>query len=249
MKRAQKAYKNMKFITSGKGRILRIMAEFVEPKSRFEIQGINHTVVFFGSARVKPGLKNGDLDGGKCYHDAEELAFRLGTWSKEFEKQIQNLGFAICTGGGPGIMEAANQGAIRAKCRSMGLNISLPHEQQPNDFLSPHLNFEFHYFFMRKLWFLYHAKALVVFPGGFGTMDELFETLTLVQTKKLRKEHFPILMYDPGFWKEVLNFPKLVKCGLIAKEDVDLIHFFSSPDEGMDYLKPRLEQIIKDFKH
>jgi len=249
MKRAPKAYKNSNFLASSEARIIRIMSEYLEPQNRLNEQNIKHSVVFFGSARVRTGMKSDKFNAGKCYDDAEEFAFRLGEWSNQLAKEEKDYGFTICTGGGPGIMEAANKGAIRAKCRSMGLNISLPHEQAPNDFLTPHLNFEFHYFFMRKLWFLYHAKALVVFPGGFGTMDELFETLTLVQTKKLQKHDFPILMYDPDFWKNVINFQKLVDCGLIQQEDIDLIHFFSSPQEGMDYLKPRLENIIRTFDH
>jgi uncharacterized protein (TIGR00730 family) len=249
MKRAPKAYKNMNFMSSSEARVLRIMSEYIEPKHRLEENNVKHTVVFFGSARVKSGMKTGNFDAGKCYDAAEEFAFRLGSWSKELQKEENDHGFAICTGGGPGIMEAANHGAIRAKCKSIGLNISLPHEQFPNDFITPHLNFEFHYFFMRKLWFIYHAKALVVFPGGFGTMDELFEALTLFQNKKLQKPDFPILMYDPVFWKDMINFPKLVECGLISADDAKLVHFFSTPDEGMEYLKPKLEQIIRNFKH
>ncbi len=247
IKRAPKAYRNIDFLTSGEARTIRILAEYLEPQKRLEEQHITHSVVFFGSARVREGEKNEALDGDRCYRDAEEFAFRLASFSNELEQE--HHGFSICTGGGPGIMEAANRGAKRAGARNIGMNISLPFEQKPNDYISPELNFEFHYFFMRKLWFLYHAKALVVFPGGFGTMDELFETLTLVQTKKLQKHEFPILLYDPSFWKDVINFPKLVECGLIAEKDLDLIHFFSTPEEGMTYLKPRLEHIIRNFKH
>ncbi|MCP5054097.1 MAG: LOG family protein, partial [bacterium] len=187
------------------------------------------------------------FDTSRYYRAAEELAFQLASWSKIIEKEGD--GFCICSGGGPGIMEAANRGAKRANADSIGLNISLPFEQSPNPYISPQLNFEFHYFFMRKLWFLYHAKALVVFPGGFGTLDEFFETLTLVQTQKLSKHSIPILLYDKTFWQGLIDFQKLVDYQLISPGDVNLFHYFNSPDEGMAYLKPRLEEIIKNFKH
>jgi uncharacterized protein (TIGR00730 family) len=201
MKRASKAYKIIEFLNSIAARTLRIFAEYLEPKKRFDEENIKHTIVFFGSSRVKPDPPNepSDFDSSRYYWAAEEFAFKLATWSKELEKD--GNGFAICSGGGPGIMEAANRGATRAHAPSIGLNISIPVEQTPNDFISPHLNFEFHYFFMRKLWFLYHAKALIFFPGGFGTMDELFETLTLIQTCKLQKTNIPILLYDQNSGK------------------------------------------------
>jgi hypothetical protein len=161
----------------------------------------------------------------------------------------EGRGFHICTGGGPGIMEAANRGAHRAGEKTIGLNISLPFEQHPNKYISPELNFEFHYFFMRKLWFLYHAKALVVFPGGFGTMDELFETLTLVQTQKLEKKHIPILLFDREFWDSVINFRKLADMNFISPEDLKLFHFFDSPEEGVEYLRPRIEKLITRINH
>lgn len=247
MERAEKAYKNLDFLKSSAARTIRILAEYLEPKKRFDEENIKHTVVFFGSSRVRPEKENDPLRTGKYYRAAEEFAFKLASWSKELEKEGEECGFTICTGGGPGIMEAANRGAKRANAKSIGMNISIPFEQEPNDYISPTLNFEFHYFFMRKLWFLYHAKALVIFPGGFGTMDELFETLTLVQTHKLPKHNIPILLYDPEFWKDLINFPKLVKYGMISPEDVNLFHYFSTPDEGMSYLKPRLQEFIKNF--
>ncbi len=247
MERAPKAYKNLDFLKSREARPLRILAEYMEPEKRFEEQNIKHTVVFFGSARVRPD-KNDACDTKKYYWAAEEFAYKLAMWSKELEKNTPGSGFTICSGGGPGIMEAANRGAQRAEAPTIGLNISIPFEQDPNDYISPELNFEFHYFFVRKLWFLYHAKALVVFPGGFGTMDEFFETLTLLQTQKIEKEGLKILLYDKAFWQDLINFPKLVEYGLISPEDVNLFHYFSSPDEGMEYLKPRLEKVIKNFK-
>ena len=249
MKRAPKAYKNVDFLNSSQARILRILAEYLEPKKRFDAEKIMHTIVFFGSSRAKPDPPTdpSDFDSSKYYWAAEEFAFKLAAWSKELEKD--GNGFAICSGGGPGIMEAANRGATRAHAQSIGLNISIPFEQKPNDFISTNLNFEFHYFFMRKLWFLYHAKALVVFPGGFGTMDELFETLTLVQTGKLHKTNFPILLYNKTYWEEVVNFQKLADYHLISPGDLKLFHYFSTPDEGLKYLKPRLLEIIKDFNN
>lgn len=245
MQRAPKAYKNEKFLGSSEARSIRILAEYLEPKKRFDKEKIKHTVVFFGSSRARPEKQEGKFDSSGNYWAAEEMAFKLASWSKELEKE--GNGFAICTGGGPGIMEAANRGAKRADAASIGLNISIPFEQKPNDYISPQFNFEFHYFFMRKLWFLYHAKALIVFPGGFGTMDELFETLTLVQTQKLEKHDIPILLYDKSYWQGVINFEKMVDHKVISPGDLDLFHYFSSPDEGLEYLKPHLEKMIKDF--
>ncbi len=252
MERAEKAYKNLDFLKSSAARTIRILSEYLEPKKRFDEEHIKHTVVFFGSSRVrplKPGNQHDPLHTGKYYWEAEEFAFKLASWSKELEKDGKEYGFTICTGGGPGIMEAANRGANRANAKSIGMNISIPFEQEPNDYITPTLNFEFHYFFMRKLWFLYHAKALVIFPGGFGTLDELFETLTLIQTHKLPKHNIPILLYDPEFWKDLINFPKLVEYGMISPKDVNLFHYFSTPDEGMTYLKPRLQELIKNFNN
>ena len=246
MKRAQKAYKNLDFLTSRSARSLRILAEYQEPEKRFLEKNIKHTVVFFGSARIEPDKKKSPLT-HKFYKAAEQFAYLLAKWSHELAKNGD--GFTICSGGGPGIMEAANRGAQRAHSLSIGLNISLPHEQEPNDYITPELNFEFHYFFMRKLWFLYHAKAIIIFPGGFGTLDELFETLTLMQTRKLQKWHLPVLLYDREYWEDIVNFKKLNDCGLISPEDLKLIHFFSNPEEGFKFLKPRMEEIIEEVVH
>jgi uncharacterized protein (TIGR00730 family) len=241
--KALAAYKNTEFICSREARTLRILSEYLEPEKRFSEMNICHTVVFFGSARIKPAETNDKkYSTGKYYTAAEEFAFRLATWSKELEKKGD--GFYITTGGGPGIMEAANKGAARAGSKTIGLNISLPFEQNPNEYITPELKFEFHYFFMRKLWFLYHAKALVVFPGGLGTLDELFEVLTLLQTRKIEKGDIPILMYDKNFWDEIINFQRMADYGLISPEDMNLFHFFSDPDEGLAFLKPRLEQLM-----
>jgi uncharacterized protein (TIGR00730 family) len=246
MERAPKAYKNASFLKSSEARSIRILSEYLEPKKRFDNAGIKHTVVFFGSARIRPEAEAGEVVTSKYYHAAEEFSYQLATWSKELAKEGDT--FYLCSGGGPGIMEATNRGANRANADNIGLNISIPFEQNPNNFISPHMNFEFHYFFMRKLWFLYHAKALVVFPGGFGTMDELFETLTLIQTHKLENKDMTILLYDKSFWEDLINFKKLVTYGLISSSDLELFHYFNSPEEGLELIKPRLESIIKNFK-
>lgn len=238
------AYLNEEFLKSREARTLRIMSEYLEPEKRFEEMNIRHTVVFFGSARIKHNEKD---EFSKYYIAAEEFAYRLGIWSKELKEHGQ--GFHIMTGGGGGIMEAANKGANRAGVNTIGLNISLPFEQQPNEYITPELNFKFHYFFMRKLWFLYHAKAIIVFPGGFGTLDELFETLTLIQTKKIEKGDIPILLYDREFWEEIVNFKKFKEYGLISPEDLDLFRYFINIDEGLNYLKPRLEELIEKVDH
>lgn len=235
-----KAYKNPDFIQSREARTVRILCEYIEPEKRLHELNINHTVVFFGSARIHPE-SNKDPKMTQYYWAAEELAYRLAEWSKTLPKDID---FHVCTGGGPGIMEAANRGAGRAGAQTIGYNISLPFEQHPNEYITPDLNFEFHYFFMRKLWFLYHAKALIAFPGGFGTLDELFEVLTLKQTKKLEKHEIPILLYDREYWDQIVNFERLADMGLISPEDLKLFHFFESPEEGFGYLSKRLVHLM-----
>ncbi len=238
------AFMNEKFLSSRPARPIRILSEYIEPEKKFKEANINHTVVFFGSART-PIDKNDPMS--KYYWAAEEFAFQLSSWSK---KLAENKKFYICTGGGPGIMEAANRGSNRANHPTIGLNISLPFEQHPNKFISSELNFEFHYFYMRKLWFLYHAKAIIVFPGGFGTMDELFETLTLIQTKKMpEKEDISILLYDQDFWENLINFELFIKNGLISPEDINLFKYFNSPEEGMDLIKPGISKAIEKLNN
>lgn len=245
-KKSFEAYNNPEFMSSREARTLRMISEYLEPEKRFEEHNIRHTVVFFGSARLRPDSE--DKSGmNKYYWAAEEFAYKLSCFSNELAKN--NEAFYICTGGGPGIMEAANRGAARAGTKTIGLNISIPFEQMPNEYITPDLNFNFHYFFMRKLWFLYHAKAIVVFPGGFGTFDELFETLTLLQTRKIEKGNIPILLYDKNFWDEIFNFNKLVDYNLIMPEDLELIHYFSDTDEGLNFLRPKLEKLIKLVDH
>ena len=241
-----KAFEDSGFMLSREARPLRILSEYIEPQMRFTQHDIFHTIVFFGSARLRED-GNRRAANSKYYAAAREFAHMLSLLSDDLDREIGEK-FYICTGGGPGIMEAANRGASEGGNETIGLNIELPFEQHPNPYITDSLNFDFHYFFMRKLWFLYYAKAIVVFPGGYGTMDELFETLTLVQTKKLEKQNLPILLYDKDFWFDLINFPMMVDHGLINQEDVDMIHFFTDLQEGVDYLRPRLMDIMKNIK-
>ena len=246
MSKILKAYKNPDFINSREARTVRILSEYIAPEALFKNKGINHTVVFFGSARITPDDNSHGTAG--YYNIARDFSSRLTEYSRELKKETGDS-FYICTGGGPGIMEAANRGARDAGGETIGLNISLPFEQHPNPYISEDLNLEFHYFFMRKLWLLYHAKAIIVFPGGFGTFDELFETLTLIQTKKMEKPDITVMLYDSAFWKDLINFRKLVDAGMISEEDLELFHFFDSADEGLAFLKPRLKKIIARVDH
>ena len=255
MEKAPKAYKNREFLSSRAAREIRILAECVEPRDRFQRYGVNNSIVFFGSARIQPQeeldllkmkakttAEKRKIAGlelmTKYYNDAEELAYKLAKWTDKNHGREDR--YYICTGGGPGIMEAANKGAHKYKSDlSVGLNISLPFEQEPNDFIASHLNFEFHYFFTRKFWFLKLAKALIVFPGGFGTMDELFELLTLIQTKKIKE--IPIILYGKEFWEKLVNFDYLVETSLINESDLKLFRMVSDPADAYSFLKKQLE--------
>ena len=233
-----KAYKNMDFLISPEARSIRIQCELEEPKARLKKEGIENTIVFFGSARTPdPEKEETPSRQSRFYAEARELSRRLTHWSLE-TRRGKNA-YAICSGGGPGIMEAANRGAQDAGGRSLSLGISLPHEQHVNQYSQEELSFEFHYFFIRKYWFLYMAKAIVVFPGGVGTMDELFESLTLVQTGKVQKE-MPIVLYGAEFWNEVIHFDKLVEWGTISPGDVNLFKVIDSVDEAFKYLTGEL---------
>jgi uncharacterized protein (TIGR00730 family) len=225
------AYHDPQFIDSDEGRPIRIVSEYLAPLRTFGQAGISATVVFFGSARIAPA---GPL--GRYYDEASELARLITDWSARQcgERLI------VCSGGGPGIMEAANRGAALAGGRSIGLNIGLPHEQRPNRFISPGLTFEFHYFFMRKLWFAHLAYALIAFPGGFGTFDELFEILTLAQTRKLDRS-IPVFLYGSEYWREVVNFDALVRHGTIAPEDLELFEFVDEPHAALARLQSRIQ--------
>jgi len=223
------AYLNESFLESADARPLRILSEYLEPLSHFRDQKIQDTIVFFGSARI-------DIDGplGHYYDAAREVARLVTEWSENLENPAHR--FVVCSGGGPGIMEAANRGASEAGGKSIGLNIGLPFEQEPNPYITPELGFEFHYFFMRKFWFAYLAKALIVFPGGFGTLDELCEILTLAQTQKIESK-IVIVLYGSEYWKEILNFDALVKYGTISKSDLELFQYADTPQEALEILQ------------
>lgn len=263
-KRPEKAYKNLEFLNSSAARSIRILSEFMEPEERFKRLGIDSTIVFFGSARIQPKtemkarLKEQaaltekepsaqneallssarlQLRLARYYEEAEELAKMLTEWT--MDKKSKKQKYYVCSGGGPGIMEAANKGAKEAGGQSIGLNISIPMEQYPNPHISQELSFEFHYFFMRKYWFAYLAKALVIFPGGFGTLDELMEVLTLIQTEKIKKP-LPIIVFGQDYWKDIIDIKAMVKWGTISEEDLRFFHFVNSAQEGFEVLTSRL---------
>ena len=226
------AYHDPKFIDSDEGRPIRIVSEYLAPMRTFCECGVVATVVFFGSARARSG---GVL--GRYYEEATELARLVTAWSRSLPGGERLI---VCSGGGPGIMEAANRGASLAGGRSIGLNIGLPREQRPNPFITPELSFEFHYFFMRKLWFAHLAHALVAFPGGFGTFDELVEILTLAQTRKLDRT-IPVLLYGSAYWNEVIDFEALVRHGTIDRADLGLFTFVDDPQAALALLQRRIE--------
>src|SRR5215210_8125942 len=226
------AYKNESFLDSPDARELRILSEYLQPLAHFRDEKIHDTIVFFGSARLhEQGLL------GRYYREARELARLVTEWSDSLPHESRR--FVVCTGGGPGIMEAANRGALDAGGKSIGLNIGLPFEQWPNPYITPDLSFEFHYFFMRKFWFAYLAKALVVFPGGFGTLDEMFEILTLAQTRKLSKK-LCVILYGSDYWDAVFNLKPLVEWGAISEADLGLLCRVDTPAEAFEKLKQHL---------
>ena len=228
----QLAYKDEAFLDSAAARPLRILAEYLQPLHAFEQQRVHDTIVFFGSARLRA---DGPL--GRYYDEARELARLVTEWSLSIPSPACR--FLVCSGGGGSIMEAANRGARDAGGRTIGLNIGLPHEQRPNPYITPGLGFQFHYFFMRKLWFAHLARAVIAFPGGFGTLDELFEILTLCQTRKLER---PIvtLLYGSSYWREIVNFPALMRHGMIAEEDLGLLEFVDTPADAVTRLRAML---------
>ena len=226
------AYENEAFLESEDARPLRILAEYLEPMKRFREQRVHDTIVFFGSARI---TADGPL--GRYYDDARALARLVTEWSKGLPTHEHR--YVVCSGGGGGIMEAANRGASDALGRTIGLNIALPREQHPNPYITRGLAFEFHYFFMRKLWFAHLAAALVAFPGGFGTLDEVMEILTLAQTRKLARR-VPVLLYGSDYWKEIVNFEALLRHGVIAREDLSLFRFADTPAAALEVLKSEI---------
>jgi uncharacterized protein (TIGR00730 family) len=281
LRSAPLAYENPAFLNSADGRLIRIVAEYLEPLARFRKEQIQDTVVFFGSARFRgreeahhalellentgstrlapseeqpaspPQIAAGlatDLqrkravaavEMARYYEDARRLANMLTTWSRSIPSRRRR--FVVTSGGGPGIMEAANRGAYEAGGKTIGLNIRLPFEQAPNPYITPSLNFEFHYFFMRKLWFAYLSKALVVFPGGFGTLDEMFEILTLAQTQKLAKK-ITVVIYGSEYWKRVFNLEALVDTGAISPKDIELFQFADTPEQAFEMLRRGLAE-------
>jgi uncharacterized protein (TIGR00730 family) len=257
------AYEDDEFMDSTEARPIRILAEYLDPLRRFRAHNIQDTVVFFGSARVlsrtlarrnltrlekattrnmadyKAALKRSRkaLEWSRYYEDARQLAKQLTKWSMALEAQRHR--FVVCSGGGPGIMEAANRGAKEAGGKSVGLNIRLPFEQAPNRYITKDLVFNFHYFFMRKFWFAYLAKALVIFPGGFGTIDEMFEILTLAQTRKLSKKLL-VVLYGSEYWNDVFRLEPLAEWGAINEEDLNLLCRVDSVEEAFDELRRHL---------
>ena len=231
--RPRLAYQDSEFLDSDAARPVRILSEYLAPLAALQEQDVHDTIVFFGSARLRP-----DSPLGRYYAEARELARLVAEWSRTLPNGARRL--VVCTGGGSGIMEAANRGAADAGERTLGLNISLPMEQVPNPYVTPELCFEFHYFFMRKLWFSHLARALIAFPGGFGTLDEVFSTLTLAQTGKLGRRPL-ILLYGRDYWREVVDFEALVRHGTISKEDLELFCYADDPQEALGVLQAGLD--------
>ena len=255
------AYHDLDFLESDEARPIRILAEYLEPLRRFKDQNVQDTVVFFGSARVhsrvraeralqrlRSGKRGSDyaaalkrsrkaLQWSRYYEDARELARQLTTWSLSLQSPRHR--FVVCSGGGPGIMEAANRGAHEAGGKTIGLNIRLPFEQGANRYITPGLHLEFHYFFMRKFWFAYLAKALVIFPGGFGTLDEMFEILTLAQTQKLSKQ-MCVILYGREYWEQILDLKPMDEWGAINPEDLELMRWVDTPEQALEQLRRHL---------
>ena len=258
-----KAYNNLKFLNSPDARTIRILSEYLEPFSRFHRHAINSFIVFFGSARSRdlettkreivktaslPEFEEANwkkLRLAEYYEDAVLLAKKLTEWS--MDRKTGKQSHVICSGGGPGMMEAANKGAYLAGGKSVGLNISLPHEQIPNPFITEELQLEFHYFFIRKFWFAYFAKALVIFPGGYGTMDELMEVMTLLQTKKI-DEKLPVVIYGMDYWNEIIDFQSMVRWGTIDENDLSLLYFSDSVEDAYSYLIKHLDKTKRNKK-
>lgn len=225
--RETKAYNNNTFLNSREARHIRVQCEIEEPKYRFERLGVKNMITMFGSARTRPEEQ--------MYKDAYMIAYKLGQWTKQHAPST-----GICSGGGPGTMEAVNKGAYESGGKSIGMGISLPFEQHNNEYISPDLDFEFHYFFTRKYWCVYLSKAYVMMPGGVGTMDELFEVLTLIQTQKVDQPK-PIVLYNSDFWKRTINFDRMIEQGTISPEDLDLFEYHDDPQHAVDYITQNIK--------
>ena len=250
------AYENRQFLNKRDGRPLRILSEYLEPQSRFDHHDIVDTIVFMGSARFvareeaerELAAAGSDADARRAqtkletsfyYEAARDLAERLTIWSKELNDEEHR--YVVCTGGGPGIMEGANRGASQARGMNIGMAISIPSEQTFNQYITRELAFHFHYFFMRKFWLAYLAKAVIFFPGGFGTLDEMFELLTLLKTGKITK-HLPVVLFGREYWREVINFEALVRHGTIDREDLEIFIMTDSVDEAFEFITSELRQ-------
>lgn len=240
------SFENKDFLWGDNAGPVRILSEYLHPKAEFGKKEITDTIVVFGSARIpspetakEHSGKNGTLEKFLPYYqDAVRFSAMITEWGKSFSSEFTGRSLHICTGGGPGIMEAGNRGAHESHGKSIALNIVLPHEQHVNPYATEELSFEFHYFFMRKLWFMKKCRGMIAFPGGFGTFDELFETLTLVQTGK--KSRIPIILYGRKFWNQVINFQALADHGLISHEDLDLFAFADTPQEAFAYFQEKI---------
>lgn len=247
-KKPEKAYKNLDFLNSRDARALRILAEYLHPKAQFLSQGLQNTIVVFGSARAPApedveqikaaNPKDPRLKLTRYYEQTVELTNRLTQWSLGLD--VKEQPFVVCTGAGPGVMMAANRGAHEAGGKNAGLGISLPNESVVNPYVTPELHFEFHYFFTRKFWFSYFAKALIIMPGGFGTLDELFEILTLIQTKKIKRT-LPIVLFGKEFWNKLINFETLVEFGTISPEDLNLFHLSDQVEDAFQFITSNLK--------
>ena len=235
-------YRDAEFLESLEGRTLRILSEYLGPMSKLERTRVNSTILFLGSAKADPSHRGSLLT--RYYWEAEELAYRLAKWACGLKPKVRGKDFVICTGSGPGIMEAANRGAARAGAKTIGMNISLPQPQPPNPYITPDLSFTFHYFFMRKFWLAYKARAVLAFPGGFGTLDEFFEIVTLLQTSKISKKELALVLYGGDYWRDLIKFDSMVEKGAICADDLKLFRICSTPREAFAYLKKRLLETL-----
>jgi uncharacterized protein (TIGR00730 family) len=235
-------YRDPDFLQSLEGRTLRILSEYLGPMTTLDKHKVNSTILFLGSSKADPADPDSALY--KYYWEVEELAYLLAKWAISLKKP-KGKDFVVCTGGGPGMMEAANRGAARAGGTTIGMNIALPQAQEPNAYITPDLSFTFHYFFMRKFWLTYKARAVVICPGGYGTLDEFFEIITLLQTSKISKKEMTVVLYGEDYWNEVIKFDSLVRMRAISAEDLCLFKFCSSPREAFQYLKRRFAATLK----